>query len=167
MRISPLMTLFVAAVFVTGCGPGTAEMADPSPTPGSETVLPATSMPAPDGGPAVTATPSETATLAATGSPTPAPTTPMPASGSDSSAGETTGEPQLIMVHIRAKTPQVEQLRRMGLNIVKVRPIASNETPASKADFLNSEVSVEAVVPRAIVPKLIVLGFDVTEVPPP
>jgi len=69
------------------------------------------------------------------------------------------------MVLIRASALEVEQLRKMPLEIVRVRPVESNQTPTTKQDFLQSEFIVEAVVPTALLPKLKAQGFDLTEVP--
>lgn len=76
------------------------------------------------------------------------------------------GEPQLKMVLIRAKSPlEVQELRRMQLDIVRITPVESDQTPTSKEDFLKREFIIEAVIPSGILTKLTAMGFEVTEVP--
>ena len=71
----------------------------------------------------------------------------------------------MTMVLIQASASEVQQLRKMPLEIVRVIPIKANSTPTTKADFLESQFRVEAVVPTDLLVKLKNLGFDVTEVP--
>jgi hypothetical protein len=73
--------------------------------------------------------------------------------------------PQLKMVVIRASAPEVERLRKMPLDIIRVSPVAGRQTPTTKQDFLLSEYIVEAVVPTGLLAKLKELGFNITEVP--
>jgi hypothetical protein len=72
---------------------------------------------------------------------------------------------QLKMVLIRASATELRQLRKMPVDIVRVRPAETDRTPATKEDFLNTQFIVEAVVPAALLDKLKKLGFDLTEVP--
>ena len=74
-------------------------------------------------------------------------------------------ESQLKMVLIRASAAEVARLRKMPLEIVRVRPIAEMQTPTTKSDFLHSEFIVEAVAPAGLLARLRELGFDVTESP--
>jgi hypothetical protein len=70
------------------------------------------------------------------------------------------------MVLIRAKSrSEIEQLRQMGINIIRVTTVESKETPDSKEALLEGEFTVEAVVPAGILAKLKNLGFEVTIVP--
>jgi hypothetical protein len=76
------------------------------------------------------------------------------------------GAPQLKMVVIRAKSQrEVQRLRQMGLNLIRIRTVESKETPDSKEALLEGEFLVEVVVPTGILAKLRRLGFEVTEVP--
>src|SRR5215216_4416241 len=72
---------------------------------------------------------------------------------------------QLKMVLIRASAVEVAQLRKMPLEIVRVRAVASLQPPTTKLDFLQSEFIVEAVVSAGLLAKLRALGIDVTEAP--
>ncbi len=78
----------------------------------------------------------------------------------------TTGESQLKMVLIRAKSPdEVQKLRQMNLDIVRITPIESRQTPASKKDFLKHEFIIEAVLTPGLQAKLDALGFEISELP--
>jgi hypothetical protein len=68
------------------------------------------------------------------------------------------------MVIIRVPSSlEVEQLRRMKLDIARVRPDPS-QPPSDES--LSGGYLVEAVVTPGLLSKLKTLGFDVTEVPP-
>ena len=74
--------------------------------------------------------------------------------------------PKLKMVIIRASAPEVERLRRMSLDIVRVRPATGpRETPSTKSDFLQRRFIVEAVVPSALATRLTELGYELIDVP--
>ncbi len=73
------------------------------------------------------------------------------------------GDSVLKMVFIRTSSPgSIKQLRAMPIDIVRVRP--DPEHPADKNSLAGGFI-VEAVVPKDIVPKLLAMGFDVSEVP--
>jgi hypothetical protein len=70
---------------------------------------------------------------------------------------------RLIMVIIRARSSaEVEQLRRMNLDIAKVRP-DSDRPP--EGEMTSGGFIVEAVVSAGMLKKLKAKGFQVTEIP--
>jgi hypothetical protein len=79
-------------------------------------------------------------------------------------AQETTNQgPLLKMVIIRARSSiEVEQLRRMNLDIAKVRPDPAR--PPGEG-LLSGGFLVEAVVSAGMLKKLKAKGFEVTEIP--
>jgi len=72
---------------------------------------------------------------------------------------------QLKMVLIRASAAEVARLRKMPIEIVRVRPVAEMQTPTTKSEFMRQEFIVEAVAPAGLLAKLRELDFDVTEAP--
>ena len=70
------------------------------------------------------------------------------------------------IIVIRANSAaEVNQLRQMRLDIVRIRPVDSAQTPTSQESLLKRQFLVEAVVTPGLLAKLKAKGFDLSEVP--
>lgn len=151
-------------VAVACAGPGPSATVEPIETP----TRPAAVTPAPAGSPEPTlaAEPAEPRVSATFADQSPALTLPgvstvTPAGTSSHQA--TPQGPQLRLVLIRARSSaEVQQLRQMRLDIVRVRP--DPDWPPSD-ESLSGGFIVEAVVTPGLLAKLKALGFQVTEPP--
>lgn len=188
MRYPTIVLLFMAVIFAAGCGPGPAVTAEPgeklistttpieAPTLIPTTVDTVTAVPTPS--PESRQIPGPSTDMVATPALTPTAMNSAPPTAGFS-GDPTAGEPQLRMVHIRARSPlEVRQLRQMGLDIARVRPVATDpvrapgkelppikELPPGKAKPAQAEFIIEAVVSPEIMAKLKAMGFEFTEIP--
>ena len=176
MKYSAFGWLLLVTILTIQCSPSLMETVEPGETPGALPSVVQTPTLPPTGSPIDTSTPpAPESAETPVPSPTPTPSSTPPAvetvtPASNPSQDPAEGDTQLKMVLIRAKSPlEVEKLRRMGLNLIRVREVESKETsevtPDSKQAFLEQEFLIEAVVSPGILAKLKGLGFEVTEVP--
>lgn len=133
-----MLIMLLVTIFTGGCSPASTATSEPTATPGATATL----------------TPPPVPTVAKI-SPV---NTPVPTAAQ--------GDTQLQMVLIRAESQlEVQKLRRMNLDIVRVKAVESNETPDSKEALRQGEYLIEAVVSPGQLAKLKSLGFHVTELP--
>jgi hypothetical protein len=151
MKYSVSAALVSTITFVTACGPGQTAITEPPQTPSP---VPTLTVERPE--------PTETSTPLPTPSQEPAS---LSAPTAQPSLKAVTAEPQLHMIIIRTSALEVNKLRTMGLDIIRLTSTDASQTATTKEDFLKREVVIEAVVTTGLLAKLENMGFDIRQVP--